>query len=158
MRRARFEAQIKGEKISGRWFSAMGMGTSSVARLSAIFFAIILVTSAFQVAEAGTSKRSRGSNAPVRTASAKHGLDPSNFVVVVIAALILVYGAKVWSRSSPQPGTYLPLPNMGNPIAVRPCSPAWCFRRLTCLSFPPPEGSPASVRGHVHDIQPGGIR
>jgi hypothetical protein len=79
----------------------MGMGTSSGARLVAIFFAIILVTSAFQVAEAGTSTRSRGSNAPVRTASAKHGLDPSNFVVVVIAALILVYGAKVWSRSSP---------------------------------------------------------
>uniref|UniRef100_A0A6U4JMI3 Signal peptide peptidase n=1 Tax=Hemiselmis andersenii TaxID=464988 RepID=A0A6U4JMI3_HEMAN len=30
---------------------------------------------------------------PVRTASKKHGLDPSNFLVVVIAALTLVYGA-----------------------------------------------------------------
>jgi hypothetical protein len=77
------------------------MGASSRARLIAFIVSIILVASAFHVAEAGTSTRSRGSNAPVRTASAKHGLDPSNFVVVVIAALILVYGAKVWSRSSP---------------------------------------------------------
>ena len=48
--------------------------------------------------DAGSSSRSK--DGVVKTASGKHGLDPSNFVVVLIAALILVYGATVCFSTS----------------------------------------------------------
>jgi hypothetical protein len=41
--------------------------------------------------EAGA--RSKSSDSTLHTASGRHGLDPSNFLVVLIAALVLVYGA-----------------------------------------------------------------
>jgi hypothetical protein len=44
------------------------------------------------LAEAGS--RSKSSDSTLHTASSRHGLDPSNFVVVLIAAVILIYGSQ----------------------------------------------------------------
>uniref|UniRef100_A0A7S0VTT0 Uncharacterized protein n=1 Tax=Hemiselmis tepida TaxID=464990 RepID=A0A7S0VTT0_9CRYP len=70
----------------------MGQHRSWEWALAVVLVASLLVLSA----DAGPPSHRSGAHAkgvPVQTASKKHGLDPSNFVVVVIAALTLVYGA-----------------------------------------------------------------
>lgn len=135
------------------------MRTSGDRMVALALFCILLAT-AVEMAEAGSSSRGtiRGS-APVRTASAKHGLDPSNFVVVIIAALILVYGAKV-----------------SNSLLVRLALLAPSFNSLSILLRTDPghnktnsilmrevlmlllaEGSEASIHGHVVFVQSGGV-
>lgn len=53
---------------------------------------VAVFLSALALIEAGS--RSKSSDSTVHTASGKHGLDPSNFLVVLIAALVLIYGAQ----------------------------------------------------------------
>lgn len=56
-------------------------------RLSYLFVALCIAALSLQLAECTPQEND------VRTASRGHGLDPSNFLVVVIAGLILVYGS-----------------------------------------------------------------
>ena len=68
------------------------MMTNKSGRLVVVVFLSLLLV---HVHAQGTRSRAsyRSSDAPVKTASKNSPLDPSNFVVVLLAAMILIYGS-----------------------------------------------------------------